>query len=75
MKRVDFYMSLPPLDPRNTEEARVMARCVDPNIRDQVGIKNPDFYQSETEKTTESLDEPNIAIDEKKNPTPKQSCP
>nr|CAB3447015.1 unnamed protein product [Digitaria exilis] len=31
---------LPPLDPTNTEEAALLARCVDPGVRDQVRMKS-----------------------------------
>ncbi|KAF8688247.1 hypothetical protein HU200_042372 [Digitaria exilis] len=33
--RRTLYVSLPPLDPTNTEEAALLARCVDPKVRDQ----------------------------------------
>nr|CAB3446667.1 unnamed protein product [Digitaria exilis] len=35
-----LYVSLPPLDPTNTEEAALLARCVDPGVRDQVRMKS-----------------------------------
>ncbi|KAF8754437.1 hypothetical protein HU200_011473 [Digitaria exilis] len=35
-----LYVSLPPLDPTNPEEAALLARCVDPGVRDQVRMKS-----------------------------------
>nr|CAB3489066.1 unnamed protein product [Digitaria exilis] len=34
--RRSLYVSLPPLDPTNAEEASLLARCVDPGVKDQV---------------------------------------
>lgn len=65
-----LYVSLPPLDPMNTEEARVMARCVDPNIRDQVGIRNPNFHKPEAEDTTVMADEPSNSLEENNDKEP-----
>lgn len=41
-----LFVSLPPMDPMNMEEARIMAHCVDLDIRDQVVIRNPNFHDS-----------------------------
>nr|CAB3502742.1 unnamed protein product [Digitaria exilis] len=47
--RRSLYVSLPPLDPTNTEEAALLARCVDPGVRDQVR----QHKQSATEESDE----------------------
>nr|CAB3472497.1 unnamed protein product [Digitaria exilis] len=46
---------LPPLDPSNTEEAALLARCVDPKVREQGRPSKP--------ATIEEPDEPTIKIE------------
>nr|CAB3464392.1 unnamed protein product [Digitaria exilis] len=48
--------SLPPLDPTNTEEASLLARCVDPGVRDQV--------RQRKQPATEECDEPHAHVEQ-----------
>lgn len=55
----------------NTEEARLIAHCVDPNIQDQVGIRNPNFHESKPEDPFDITNNESVSSEGKKAEKPR----
>nr|CAB3503748.1 unnamed protein product [Digitaria exilis] len=71
---------LPPLDPTNAEEASLLARCVDPGVRDQVrqckqpAIEEPDEPHAHVEQQVPEESQAKAGMTSKRGEEPKRTA-
>nr|CAB3460294.1 unnamed protein product [Digitaria exilis] len=65
---IQLLKNLPPLDPTNAEEATLLARCVDPGVRDQVRQHK---RRTENAPASEEPDEPHAQIEQQVSEEPR----